>query len=183
MRLMEAIRLRVKDVDFDYRHIVVRDGKGGKNRITVLPESLIEPLSGQIERIRRYHDTDLAEGYGRVYLPFALARKYPSADRELAWQYVFASVKRSVDPRSGEVRRHHNDEKNVQSAMRLERRHQKEGQQSRVETFIRNASAESGYDIRTIQELLGHADVKTTIIYTHVLNRGGRGVKSPLDES
>ena len=185
MRLMEAIRLRIKDVNFEYQQIIIRDGKGGKDRVSVLPESLVDDLIRQIECVQQLHKTDLAEGYGRVYLPFALARKYPNADREFAWQYLFPSIKRSVDPRSGEIRRHHLDEKNIQRAIKNAAR--KAGIQKPVSSHtLRHSFAthllERGYDIRTIQELLGHKDVKTTMIYTHVLNRGGKGVKSPLDE-
>jgi integron integrase len=184
MRLMEAIRLRVKDINFAYQQIIIRDGKGGKDRVSVLPERVVDDLKMQIERVKQLHKTDLAEGYGRVYLPFALSRKYPNADRELAWQYVFPSMKRSFDPRNGEIRRHHLDEKNIQRAIKNAAR--KAGIQKPVSSHtLRHSFAthllESGYDIRTIQELLGHKDVKTTMIYTHVLNRGGRGVKSPLD--
>jgi len=185
MRLMEAIRLRIKDVNFEYQQINIREGKGGKDRVSVLPERLVDDLRRQIDCVQQLHKTDLAEGCGRVYLPFALARKYPNADREFAWQYLFPSIKRSVDPRSGEIRRHHLDEKNIQRAIKNAAR--KAGIQKPVSSHtLRHSFAthllERGYDIRTIQELLGHKDVKTTMIYTHVLNRGGRGVKSPLDE-
>ena len=184
MRLMEAIRLRVKDINFEYRQITIRDGKGGKDRTTVLPDALIEELKGQLNKTRRLHETDLAEGYGCVYLPFALSRKYPNACREFAWQYVFPSMKRSRDPRSGEIRRHHLDEKNLQRAIKNAAR--KAGIAKPVSSHtLRHSFAthllENGYDIRTIQELLGHKDVKTTMIYTHVVNRGGKGVKSPID--
>ena len=184
MRLMEAIRLRVKDINFEYRQITIRDGKGGKDRTTVLPDALIEELKGQLNKTRRLHETDLAEGYGCVYLPFALSRKYPNACREFAWQYVFPSMKRSRDPRSGEIRRHHLDEKNLQRAIKNATR--KAGIAKPVSSHtLRHSFAthllENGYDIRTIQELLGHKDVKTTMIYTHVVNRGGKGVKSPID--
>ena len=184
MRLMEVARLRVKDVNFEYRQITIRDGKGGKDRITVLPDSLIEDLKEQLVKTRRMHEKDLSDGYGCVYLPFALSRKYPNACREFAWQYVFPSMKRSRDPRSGEIRRHHLDEKNIQRAIKNAAR--KAGIEKPVSSHtLRHSFAthllESGYDIRTIQELLGHKDVKTTMIYTHVVNRGGKGVKSPVD--
>ena len=184
MRLMEAVRLRVKDINFEYRQIIIRDGKGGKDRSTILPEGLINDLKKQLAVTKRLHQTDLAEGYGSVYLPYALARKYPNAGREFAWQYVFSSQKRSADPRSGEIRRHHLDEKNIQRAIKNAAR--KAGIEKPVSSHtLRHTFAthllENGYDIRTIQELLGHKDVKTTMIYTHVLNRGGRGVKSPID--
>ncbi len=184
MRLMEGIRLRVKDVDFDYKQIIVRSGKGNKDRVTILPQSLIAPLKKQIEMVRQLHSQDLNEGFGTVYLPYALERKYPNAPREFAWQYVFPSTKRSVDPRSGCVRRHHTYERNFQRAIKQAARDT--GLDKPVTTHtLRHCFAthllEGGYDIRTVQELLGHKDVKTTMIYTHVLNRGGRGVRSPLD--
>lgn len=184
MRLMETIRLRVKDINFDYHQIIIRDGKGGKDRVTVLPESLVNDLKKQIANAGYLHKADLAAGYGRVYLPFALARKYPSANREFSWQYVFPSMKRSSDPISKEIRRHHLDEKNIQRAIKNAAR--KAGIEKPVSSHtLRHSFAthllEQGYDIRTIQELLGHKDVKTTMIYTHVLNKGGRGVRSPLD--
>ena len=184
MRLMEAVRLRVKDIDFHYRQITVRDGKGGKDRVTVLPDSLIPLLQAHLERVHALHQRDLEAGGGSVYLPFALSRKYPNAQREWAWQYVFPAPGRSVDPRSGVARRHHVYEKNLQRAIKQAAR--RACLSSRVTTHtLRHSFAthllESGSDIRTVQELLGHSDVKTTMIYTHVLQRGGRGVRSPLD--
>ena len=184
MRLMEAVRLRVRDVDFHYRQITVRSGKGNKDRVTVLPGSLFEPLKAHLARVKTLHDRDLAEGFGHVYLPHALARKYPNAEREWGWQYVFPASVRSRDPRSGSVRRHHVYEQNLQRAIKQAVRNL--GFPGRVSTHtLRHSFAthllEGGSDIRTVQELLGHSDVSTTIIYTHVLNRGGKGVVSPLD--
>lgn len=184
MRLMECLRLRIKDLDFDYQQITVREGKGNKDRVTVLPASLVPRLQGHLRRVKALHDTDLAQGYGHVYLPFALARKYPHADGEWAWQYLFPSRNRSCDPRSGAVRRHHLSEKNIQRAIRAGAHaagiFKPFGSHTMRHCFATQL-LEDGYDIRTVQELLGHKDVKTTMIYTHVLNRGGRGVKSPLD--
>ncbi|MEJ2382668.1 MAG: integron integrase [Gammaproteobacteria bacterium] len=184
MRIMEALRLRVRDLDFDYRQITVRAGKGNKDRVTVLPDALRAPLAAQLERARALHIGDLHDGYGRVWLPHALARKYPNAGREWGWQYVFPSVRRSRDPRDGQIRRHHLDEKNVQRAVRNAARRAGIHKKVTCHTF-RDCFAthllEQGHDIRTVQELLGHKDVRTTMIYTHVLNRGGRGVRSPLD--
>jgi integron integrase len=184
MRLLEGLRLRVKDVDFERREITVRDGKGGRDRRTMLPERLIEPLRSHLARVKVLHERDLAEGFGEVYLPFALSRKYPRAGRSWAWQYVFPSGSRSNDPLDGTVRRHHLDEKVVQRAV-LEAAH-KAGLAKPVSPHVLRHSfathlLESGYDIRTVQELLGHKDVSTTMVYTHVLNKGGRGVKSPFD--
>ena len=184
MRLLEGLRLRVKDVDFQRREIAVRDGKGGRDRRTMLPERLIEPLKTHLERVKALHERDLAEGHGDVYLPFALARKYPNAGRSWPWQYVFPAAGRSTDPRGGAVRRHHLDEQVVQRAV------SEAARKARIAKpvsphVLRHSFAthllEAGYDIRTVQELLGHKDVSTTMIYTHVLNKGGRGVKSPLD--
>ena len=185
LRLMECMRLRVKDVDFAQRQIIVRDGKGMKDRVTMLPEVLISSLQEHLRHVKLLHTSDLTTGYGSVYLPFALARKYPHANREWLWQWVFPSQRPSVDPRSGAVRRHHLDESGLQKAVR--RAAQQAGISKRVSphTFRHSFAThllENGYDIRTVQELLGHKDVKTTMIYTHVLNRGGLAVRSPLDE-
>ena len=184
MRLMEGLRLRVQDVDFELKEIIVRSGKGDKDRVTTLPEVLIPQLIKQLEHVKYLHRADLDDGYGRVYLPFALDRKYPNAGIQLGWQYFFPSMNRSTNPRTGKVARHHLHDKNVGRSIRNAAR--KVGIYKRVSSHtMRHSFAthllESGYDIRTVQELLGHKDVKTTMIYTHVLNRGGRGVKSPLD--
>lgn len=184
MRLMEALRLRVQDIDFSQNQIVVRSGKGNKDRLTTLPETLIGELKQQLKKIRDMHTNDLAEGYGRVYLPFALDRKYPGAGIEFGWQYCFPSSKRSTNPRTGVIARHHLYENNIGRAIKAAAR--KVGVDKRVSSHtLRHSFAthllDSGYDIRTVQELLGHKDVSTTMIYTHVLNKGGRGVKSPLD--
>jgi integron integrase len=184
LRLMECLRLRVKDLDFDYRTITVRDGKGEQDRVTILPESLIVPLRDHLRIVKRTHEEDLAKGYGAVYLPYALERKYPNAHREWIWQYVFPAGRLSVDPRSGVVRRHHLHESGLQKVIRTAA--QAAGIPKRVSphTFRHSFAThllENHYDIRTVQELLGHKDVKTTMIYTHVLNRGGLAVRSPLD--
>ncbi len=184
MRLIESVRLRVQDLDFEYRQITIRNGKGNKDRVTVMPESLVTPLQTHLRRVKAIHDQDIAEGFGRVYLPYALNKKFSTADRDWGWQYVFPSRNRSVDPRSGTVRRHHVDERNLQRHIRQAARNA--GINKRVTTHtLRHSFAthllESGYDIRTIQELLGHKDVSTTQIYTHVARRGGSGVRSPLD--
>ena len=184
MRLMEGLRLRVKDVEFERREIVVRDGKGGKDRVTMLPDCLVEPLRKHLEKVRALHERDVAEGFGEVYLPDALAEKVKAAPRAWGWQWVFPSGLRSVDPRSGATRRHHLQPESVQKAVRVAAR---AGELVKPVSphVLRHSFAThllaAGYDIRTVQELLGHKDVATTMIYTHVLNRGGRGVASPLD--
>jgi len=184
MRLMECVRLRVLDIDFDYKQIMVRNAKGNKDRVVPLPDALVVSLSEQIKSVREVHIKDLEDGFGEVYLPFALTRKFPNAAKEIIWQYVFPSSRLSVDPRSKKTRRHHIHENGLQKRVK----------KSAMETAIskkvnchslRHSFAthllESGYDIRTVQELLGHADVSTTMIYTHVLNKPGVSVNSPLD--
>ena len=184
MRLMEGVRLRVKDLDLSRGEILVRDGKGAKDRVTVLPQTLVEPLRAHLTVRRTTYERDRKQGRAAVWLPHALARKYPRAVGEWAWQYVFAAARFSTDPRTGAVRRHHLSEQQVQRAVRAAAR--RAGLTKPVSPHVLRHSfathvLESGYDIRTVQELLGHKHVETTMIYTHVLNRGGRGVRSPLD--
>jgi integron integrase len=184
LRLMEAVRLRVKDIDFHYDQIIVRDGKGAKDRSTMLPKTIRADLLKQLEYSKQLFSKDIDDGYGDVYLPFALSRKYPNANREWSWQYVFPSDHRSTDPRSGKIRRHHISESSVQKAVKNAVRKAGIYKPVTCHTF-RHCFAthllENGYDIRTVQELLGHSNVNTTMIYTHVMNKGARGVRSPAD--
>lgn len=184
LRVLECVRLRVKDLDFARREVTVRAGKGMKDRRTMLPESVIEPLQKHLQEVKQLHKKDLVRGYGEVYLPYALAQKYPNAAKEWIWQYAFPANRLSVDPRTGIRRRHHLDESWVQKAVRKATQQTGIPKKVSCHTFRHSFAThllEAGYDIRTVQELLGHEDVETTMIYTHVLNRGGLGVRSPLD--
>jgi integron integrase len=186
LRLRECLKLRVKDVDFGYRQIVVRDGKGAKDRVTMLPQSVVEPLERHLVRVRALHERDLADGYGTVELPHALARKYPRAPSEWAWKFVFPSRQLSTDPRTGALQRHHVYENYVIRGVKQAARAARIAKHVSCHTLRHSFAThllESGYDIRTVQELLGHADVSTTMIYTHVLNRGAGAVASPLDRT
>lgn len=186
LRISEALRLRVKDIDFAMQQLIVREGKGGKDRITLLPDRLIERLQSQIQTTLLQHQVDLAKGLGSVYMPAALNKKYPSASQEPDWQYVFPAPDLSIDPRSGIRRRHHLMDRTVQKHIKIAVRAAGIQKPAGSHTFRHSFATrllEAGYDLRTIQKLLGHSDIRTTEIYTHVVRKGGFGVRSPVDEA
>lgn len=186
LRISEALRLRVQDIDFDYRQLLVRNAKGLKDRFTMLPRSIAVELGDHVEKVRNLHNYDLARGFGEVLLPNALARKYPNAGTELGWQYLFPSKTRRRDPRSGKVQRYHLSDSTIQKTVRRAVRRAGIRKRATCHTFRHSFAThllENGYDIRTVQELLGHKNVSTTMIYTHVIGQGGRGVQSPIDET
>jgi integron integrase len=186
LRLMECLRLRVKDLDFEHRAITVRSGKGGKDRVVTLPDPCMTPLQRQLNAVHNLHDKDLRDGFGAVWLPHALTRKYPQADRSWGWQYVFPAARRSVDPRSGVTRRHHLDDSCLQKAVKMAVRKAGIEKPASCHTLRHSFAThllERGMDIRTVQEQLGHKDVRTTQVYTHVLQRGGNAVVSPLADA
>ena len=185
LRAIECLRLRVKDLDFDMNEIIVRDEKGKKDRVSILPENIKDPLGKHLIFIKQLHENDLSKGFGRVYLPYALAKKYKNADMEFVWQYVFPAKTISIDPRSGKKRRHHIHQSSLNKAIKKAAKMVRINKLIGCHTFRHSFAThllQDGYDIRTVQELLGHKDVSTTMVYTHVLNKGGRAVRSPLDK-
>jgi len=184
LRLSECLQLRVKDIDFQYKQIIVRSAKGDKDRVTLLPEYVIEPLKKHLNYVKLLHEKDMKDGFDSVYMPYALERKYPNAGREFGWKFVFPATQISKDPRTGIQRRHHIHESVLQKAVKKAIRQAGVHKHASCHTFRHSFAThllESGYDIRTVQELLGHQDLNTTMIYTHVLNKGAFGVKSPAD--
>ena len=185
LRQAECCSLRIKDVDISMNELIVRSGKGNRDRRTILPQSLLLDLNAQIKKVKELHEKDLARGFGEVYLPNALDRKYPSRACEFGWQYLFPSATIGTDPRTGQARRHHIHPTTIRKALRRALQESRISKHVTCHTFRHSFATrllEKGYDIRTIQELLGHTDISTTEIYTHVLNRGGRGVVSPIDD-